>query len=1077
MKHFKLYNNIIGWISFAIAAATYLLTMEPTASFWDCGEFLSSAYRLEVGHPPGAPFFMLMGRFFSLFATETTYVAMCINALSAMCSAFSILFLFWTITHLGRKLLVKNGNIEEISLGQGFSILGAGLVGALAYTFSDTFWFSAVEGEVYAFSSLLTAVTFWLILKWEDADEKDADRWIILIAYLMGLSIGVHLLNLLVIPAIVLVFYFKKFNNYSFKGILIALLSSGVILGCVLYGLIPGCIKVASWVELLCVNGFGMPYNSGLIVYLLLVAGVLGWAVFETISNKNRIRMLISVLCAFLFSGIVFFGDGAILGILLIAILAAFFFYFKEKISARWLNTIVMCIAVIMIGYSSYALIVIRSLANTPMDQNSPDDIFSLQYYLNREQYGDRPLIYGPVYSAPEKLVIEDNYCIPVEKKGGKIWDKVEKDSPEEKDRYVVTGIKHKGYEMDSRFNIFFPRMYKGASVNEEHIKAYEEWGKVKGRDIIVDRCGKKEIINKPTFVENMRFFFRYQLNFMYWRYFMWNFSGRQNDLQGYGEVDKGNWITGISWIDTYLVGNQDNLPEDLANNKGHNRYYMLPLLLGIIGLFYQIGKGREGQKSFWVTFMFFFLTGIAIVIYLNQTPYQPRERDYAYAGSFYAFSIWIGLGVFAISQFFEKIIKNKPISAIVATLLCLGVPTLIASENWDDHDRSERTVCRDFGSNYLMSCPKNAIIFTNGDNDTFPLWYNQEVEGNRTDIRVCNLSYLQASWYIDQMKREAYESAPLPISWDHSEYRTGVLDMARVSERYESLTLDQALRYLRHPKTIDENGIGSIPTKQLILPIDSQQVIKTQTVDSANAHRIDSMMVIKLRRGMSKADLMVLEMINTNKWERPIYFAVTVGENYYPAVNEYFQLEGLAYRLVPIKTEENSDRVNTEVMYDNMMNKFRWGGIEKEGVYLDETVLRMCRTQRLMFCHLIDALLKEGKEEKARKALNRCLEVIPFYNVPADYSSIMLATAFYKLGEIKEGDKIMNLLVQNSMDKIDWALTLPSEWRASISRENSINQNLAILQAVYSECDIYNKSLAEKIYKDFERVYLKSID
>ena len=518
MKHFKLYNNIVGWISFAIAAATYLLTMEPTASFWDCGEFLSSAYRLEVGHPPGAPFFMLMGRFFSLFATETTYVAMCINALSAMCSAFSILFLFWTITHLGRKLLVKNGNIEEISLGQGFSILGAGLVGALAYTFSDTFWFSAVEGEVYAFSSLLTAVTFWLILKWEDADEKDADRWIILIAYLMVLSIVVHLLNLLVIPAIVLVFYFKKFNNYSFKGILIALLSSGVILGCVLYGLIPGCIKVASWVELLCVNGFGMPYNSGLIVYLLLVAGVLGWAIFETISNKNRIRMLISVLCAFLFSGIVFFGDGAILGILLIAILAAFFFYFKEKISARWLNTIVMCIAVIMIGYSSYALIVIRSLANTPMDQNSPDDIFSLQYYLNREQYGDRPLIYGPVYSAPEKLVIEDNYCIPVEKKGGKIWDKVEKDSPEEKDRYVVTGIKHKGYEMDSRFNIFFPRMYKGASVNEEHIKAYEEWGKVKGRDIIVDRCGKKEIINKPTFFENMRFFVRYHLNFMYWR-------------------------------------------------------------------------------------------------------------------------------------------------------------------------------------------------------------------------------------------------------------------------------------------------------------------------------------------------------------------------------------------------------------------------------------------------------------------------------------------------------------------------------------------------------------------------------
>ena len=744
MKQFKLWNTLCGWVVFAIAAATYLLTMEPTASFWDCGEFISSAWKLDVGHPPGAPFFMLMGHFFSLFASDTAHVAMCVNALSALASAFTILFLFWTITALARKLVkplpTSPQGEEKNSRWADLGILGAGTVGALAYTFSDTFWFSAVEGEVYASSSLFTAVVFWLILKWdEQADEEGSDKWLILIMYLMGLSIGVHLLNLLTIPAIGLVYYFRKYE-FSWKGLIYALLASCAVLLVILYGIIPGVPTLIGWFELAFVNGLGCPFNTGLAVSIVLIVGILVWAIWYT-----------------------------------------------RKKEWRWANTAAIMVAMILIGYSSYAALVIRSNADTPMDQNSPDNVFSLKYYLNREQYGDRPLFYGQTYNAPVELEIKGNMCIPVENIGHAQYAPAPKVEGE-KDHYVVTGHKT-SYKFMPQFCMLFPRMY---SSQGSHVQAYKEWANVKGKRVKYDYCGQTKTDYCPTFAENLRFFFRYQVNFMYWRYFMWNFVGRQNDLQSYGEITKGNWISGIPFIDNAMLGDQDLLPTELKENKGHNVYYFLPLLLGLIGIVWQVSKrdkdGKaEGWKNFTLTFLLFFLTGLAIVMYLNQTPYQPRERDYAYAGSFYAFCIWIGLGALALIDWLQGLNQRqgmKTAIAVCVSLVCLGVPALMASQNWDDHDRSQRYSCRDFGANYLKSCETQAILFSNGDNDTFPLWYNQEVEEVGTDIRVCNLSYLQTDWYISQMKRPYYESKALPISWEYKDFMPGTNEIARVDNR-----------------------------------------------------------------------------------------------------------------------------------------------------------------------------------------------------------------------------------------------------------------------------------------------------
>ncbi len=1059
MKKFKLWNNIVGCVVFAIAAATYLLTIEPTASFWDCGEFISSAFKLEVGHPPGAPFFMMTARMFTLLASDPTQVAVMVNAMSALFSALTILFLFWTITHLARKVLIHSD--EDFSLSKIIAILGAGAVGALAYTFSDTFWFSAVEGEVYAYSSLFTAVVFWLILKWEesDVDSPSSDRWLVLIAYLMGLSIGVHLLNLLAIPAIVLVYYFKKYEPH-WKGVVAAFAASVVILAAVLYGLIPGFVKVASWFELLFTNAFGLPFNTGLSVYIVLSIAALVWAIWATQYGKNDIQAKVAFLVSMTLIGIPFMG-GFELGILIIAAVAAFLFI-KKGVSRRVMNTIVLCATVMLIGYASYAMIVIRSMANTPMDQNSPEDVFSLQGYLNREQYGDRPLFYGAVYSAPEKLEVKGNVCIPIEKEGSPIWICKEKTTEGEKDRYVIAGYRHGGYEKDERFMMLFPRMY---SAQGSHVDAYKSWANIKGNRIKVDRCGRQETIVCPTFGENLRFFFSYQLNFMYWRYFMWNFSGRQNDIQGHGEVDHGNWITGFDFIDNLMLCDQSQMPDSLKDNKGHNRYFMLPLLLGVLGIVWQLSKGKKGTQGFWITFTLFFMTGIAIVIYLNQTPYQPRERDYAYAGSFYAFCIWIGLGVLVLVDWLQKIMP-KTAAAIVAVLLGLCVPAIMAEQNWDDHDRSGRYTCRDFGANYLNSCAPNGIYFCNGDNDTFPIWYNMEVEGTRTDMRACNLSYLSTDWYIDQMKRGAYESTPLPITWERKDYVTGTLDVSRVIDHPQfggTMPLAQALDLVRRPELIDD-GIGTVFASTVTVPVDKEQALATGTVKPEDADKIVDELVIKLPRVLEKSKMMMLEMINSNNWERPIYIAATVGDQFYPDLKKYLQLEGLCYRLVPIANEGGRNRVNTEAMYDNMMHKFKFGGIENPKVYIDENIMRMCRTHRMMFAQLAEALIKEGKDSLATNVLDYAEKMLPEYNISYDYTSASMGMMYLMVGEHDKGVAMLDKVAQTGVEYLQWGAQLTRQQRSAA--QSTLGHWGAVLGYVLQNADRFGeKELVDRYY------------
>ena len=753
MKKFRLVDNILGWVAFFVASFVYCSTIEPTASFWDCPEFITTGYLLEVGHPPGAPFFMLTANLFSQFASDATQVARMVNTMSALLSAACILFLFWSITHLVRRLLIDKW--EELTLAKMIAIEASGMVGALIYTFSDTFWFSAVEGEVYAYSSCFTAIVFWLILKWEDhADEPGSDRWLILITYMTGLSIGVHLLNLLCIPAIVLVYYYKRYPDADLKGSLIALFISVVIVAAVLYGVVPGIITVGGWFELFFVNILGTPFNTGVIIYLIILVASVLWAIWETYADKSVMRGNVSFLLAVAMLGIPFYGYGwsaAVIGAVVLVVLY-FCLNFKKKgvavVTNRIKNTALCCMLMLMIGYSTYALIVVRSASNPPMDQNSPEDIFTLGNYLSRDQYGDRPLFYGQAYTSQVALDIEGNMCIPRMKTGSPIYQKVEKHSPDEPDKYFIVRTKD-SYEYAQ--NMLFPRMYDSG-----HTQAYEDWmGGVEGSVVSYDRCGQMVDVKMPTFIENIRFFLSYQCNFMYWRYFMWNFAGRQNDIQGNGELEHGNWITGFTFIDEMMLGNQDLLPDELKENKGHNVFYCMPLLLGLLGLFWQAYKGKKGIQQFWVVFFLFFMTGLAIVIYLNQTPMQPRERDYAYAGSFYAYAIWCGMGVAAIIDLItRKLLKNKENVALAAVIgvAALLVPVQMASQTWDDHDRSGRYTCRDFGQNYLNSLQETGypIIFTNGDNDTFPLWYNQDVEQVRTDARVCNLSYIQTDWYID---------------------------------------------------------------------------------------------------------------------------------------------------------------------------------------------------------------------------------------------------------------------------------------------------------------------------------------
>ncbi|MCM0688880.1 MULTISPECIES: DUF2723 domain-containing protein [Barnesiella] len=1078
MKRYKLLNNVLGWAVFVIAAVTYILTLESTASFWDCGEFIASGYKLEVGHPPGNPIFMLTARFFANFASSPSEVAYMVNLMSGLLSAATILLLFWTITRLAQKIVLRDGETEEtMSLGQMIAILGCGLVGALAYAWSDTFWFSAVEGEVYAYSSFCTALVFWLILKWESvADLPHANRYIILIAYIIGVSIAVHLLNLLCIPAIVLVYYYRKYKNTDLKGSLIALLVSFVLIVLLLYGLVPGFVEVAGWVELLFVNVFHLPFNSGVVFYFFLIVGVIAWAIYETYAQRSDKLIKISFLISIVLVGIPFIGDGYIIGIILTAVLA-YYLFTRKKLAVVAMNTILLSLFVIFIGYSSYALIVIRSTANTPMDQNSPEDIFSLGGYLNREQYGDRPLFYGQTFPAE---IARDANGTAISTKGKAIWKKKLKTSENESDRYIVTGY-NEHYEYQPELNMLFPRMYSDKS---EHISAYKEWTNFKGRPVQVRTSEGTKTVMKPTFAENLAFFLDYQLNYMYWRYFMWNFAGRQNDIQGHGEVQNGNWISGFNFIDKHIAGDQTNLPDDLKNNAGRNVFYMLPLLLGLIGLFYQAFSGKKGIESFWVTFFLFFMTGIAIVIYLNQTPYQPRERDYAYAGSFYAFAIWIGLGVAAVWRGLNYLLKTtdeKPVSAItaaVAALLCLCVPLQMVSQTWDDHDRSGRYVCRDFGMNYLSSVDENGIIFTNGDNDTFPLWYVQEVEGYRTDVRVCNLSYLQTDWYIDQMKRPAYESAPLPISADESKYAYDVRSYNYVINRLaDSITVSDGLDYLYSDEdwTKDVPGYGKLnhlPTNKLYIPVNADAAVASGTVAPELKDSIVSRIVPDFtnKRGFTMSEIASLDIINTNAmqgWKRPVYFAVTVGSSYYLGLEDYFSRTGLAYQVVPLKGVSNN--IDTDKMYDNMVNKFRWGGIDKatpeHPLYLDENVRRMCNTHRMMFGDLVVQLIAEGKTDKALTALDLIMEKIPGWQVTHDLTSVSLAQSYLDLGEKTKGEALLTEILDNSAGYLNWYKDLTSGQLRSVG--NDYQKHLYIVHTIHEMSVSYGLPELQKKIED----------
>ena len=1098
----------MGWLAFAIAAVVYCSTIEPTASFWDCPEFISTGYKLEIGHPPGAPFFMLTANLFSQFASDPSHVAYMVNMMSALLSAATILFLFWTISHLVRRLLVKDWS--QLTAAKLIAIEASAMVGALIYTFSDTFWFSAVEGEVYAYSSAFTAVVFWLILKWEDqADQPHADRWLVLIMYMTGLSIGVHLLNLLCLPAIVLVYYYRKFPTddpkRDLKGSLIALGISVVILAAVLYGVVPGIVQVGGWFELLFVNTLGMPFNTGEIVYIFLLIGIIIWAIYETYNNLNEKRQNIAFLLAVAMLGIPFYGHGwsaFIIGLVVLAVMWFVLGYKKDKkplVSARIKNTSLLCMLMLMIGYSSYALIVIRSAANPPMDQNSPEDIFTLGEYLGREQYGQRPLFYGQAYTSQVALEKDGEYCRPVMQKGDPVWQRKEKASADEKDQYFVVRTKD---EYKYAQNMLFPRMYSSA-----HRDAYESWmGGVSGSEVQYDRCGEMVNVKVPSQFENLRFFISYQCNFMYWRYFMWNFAGRQNDLQGNGELEHGNWLSGFEWFDNWRLGDQDLLPDDLKENKGHNVFYCLPLLLGLIGLFWQSLAKHHGSKTdqtgirqFWVVFFLFFMTGLAIVIYLNQTPMQPRERDYAYAGSFYAFAIWCGIGVAAIIEMLKEALKkvNPLVLAAVVSLLCLCVPVQMASQTWDDHDRSGRYTCRDFGQNYLMSLQDNSnpIIYTNGDNDTFPLWYNQDVEGVRTDARVCNLSYLQTDWYIDQMRRPAYDSPSVPISWERIEYCAGTNEYVTVEpdmkeavlEHYrenpeeareqfgdDPFELKNVLKYWVRSKNQD---LHMIPTDTIYMTIDKDAVRKSGMMMAADS--IPDRMVISLKgkHALYKGDLMILEMLAECNWTRPIYVAVSVGDDNYINLGDNTVTEGLVYRITPFTTSDGGKPIDgvrnfdTKRTYDNVMNRFKFGGIDKKGIYLDETVMRMCYTHRRIMAKLAYELIIEGQNEKAEKVLRYTAEQIPSYNVAHNYTSgsMDMARSWASLGNKKEALAIMDDLWKSASQYMRWYCNLDG-FRFEAA-QNDCAVQLYIMQQLIGLGDTIDKKWTDKRVEELHKL------
>ncbi len=998
---FKRLNNGLGWLTFLIAATTYLLTIGPSASLWDCAEFIVSANKLEVGHPPGAPFFMLVYNVISHFTSDPMQVAWWCNVASALISAFTILFLFWSITHMVRRLLISNTKEEceddrAMTFAQGLTILASGLGGALLYTFTDSFWFSAVEAEVYAFSSFFTALVFWLMLKWEDnADQAGSDRWLVLIAYFLGLSVGVHLLNLLCIPAMALIYYYRRWEKTSIKGAITTLAVSFALIAVMMFGIVQGVPKLGAAFDIFFVNTLGLPYNSGFFFYLILLLALIIWSLFELNLEKRPMLARMSVAATVFLMGIPFMGGSWFVWLVLSAFILLVFYSSKKVLSLEKLHTLEVSLLTILIGFSSYGIILLRASAKTPMNQNCPNTALVLKRYLNREQYGSTPLIYGPTFASRGIR----------NEKTGEVLSPTPKDNPNTPDKYIKL---HDEQRVVYNKYMFFPRMY---STQPAHIYGYNNW------------IGRHEDdTSQPTFGENLRFFFSYQLNYMYWRYFAWNFIGRTNDLQGLGGRVDGGVLTGISFIDSSIIGSSETLPDKIAKNKGHNVYYLLPLLLGLLGIFIQLARGEKGGQSFWVTFFFFFMTGIAIVLYLNQTTGQPRERDYAYVGSFYAFAIWIGFGIMGLFELLRKVKVPETLSSFVALAIAILVPLQMAAENWDDHDRSGRTVASDTGYNMLVGCAPNSVIFCYGDNDTFPLWYAQEVEGVRTDVRTVNRSYLSGEWYIDQMKQQAYSSSPLPF------------DSFRPSFYYRNLfaslkdggiiPVSTAMKLM-----IDKNpsyGKAVLPSNQLSIPLNANNLRKDYPFlkESRASFDID----IRSSRYLMRDGLAFLDLLSSNKFKRAIYFARTTPvHDVFDNFPTYLSKKGIIYQIKPSVVKGTEQELDLDHTYDLVMNKYRWFGASDPNIYFDENIRSTIRTyyRGIIFPELIDGYLAKNDAVKAQKLVHKCLNEISPEAVPYASSDIPFLISCYETGLKEEADKIALELMESSMRTIRWAMEL----------------------------------------------------
>jgi hypothetical protein len=1013
--NFKKINNLTGWIVFAISFFVYLITMERTVSFWDCGEFLSTAYKLEVGHSPGAPLFMLLGRLFGMFASPEN-VALYINGLSALMSALTILFLFWTITHFANKLLMKGET--EYTPGKLLAIMGAGAVGALAYTFSDTFWFSAVEAEVYATSSFFTAIVFWAILKWEhNADSPHADRWLVLISYLMGLSIGVHLLNLLTIPALAMVYYFRKYKPTLTGGIL-AFVIGCILLGFVQVGLIQGIPILASKFELLFVNSFRLPLDSGALFFIVL----------------------------------------------LIALLTFLIIWAKKK-GKYILHMSMICIVFALIGYSSYVSIIIRSRADVAIDMTNPDDVLSLLSYLQRDQYGAQPILSGPDFDSKASSFTP----------GKPVYAEVKKDG---KDYYEKVGNRQPDPHYDASEKRLFPRIW-----DRQHAGFYRSYLELSETD-------------EPTASDNYSFFFGYQLNWMWWRYFMWNYAGRQNDYAGssYGEAQNGNWISGIKPIDKMFGrGDLDKMPEPYKNNRARNQLYFLPLILGILGLVYQFNRDRHDGT---IVSLLFFFTGIAIVIYLNNTPQQPRERDYAYAGATYAFAIWIGLGVLMVTDWLRKVIKNSTGAALAATAICLiAVPALMASENWDDHDRSQKTLARSTAYNVLSSCDSNAILFTIGDNDTYPLWYLQEIEGYRKDVRVVNLSLLGIDWYIDQLNYKINDADAVPMIWQKGQYEANKRDIVFYQQdpsipkdRYYDL--EEVLKFV----TLDDKRAqvqaqtgeyyNFFPTKNFSIKVDKAALLRNGLVSAADSAKIADQIMFSIQGDdLGKPELGVLNIIAgvaKEGWKRPIYFSCGfAGGNDYQGLDEYIRMEGLANKLIPVRTAGSSPGVGMPQMVEldkslNLyMSKFLWGGTDKKNIYFDEKNKAMLMTYRFSGSKVAEALIHSGRKADAIKLLDKITASITYESYPYDQSMFGIIAAYYLAGVPDKARKYGDIVARDNAQMLEYMLDLKERQRElalQVDGRPSLNALQFLVQTAAQNRDMATAEKWNKVLEDYSK-------